>query len=75
MFDFFKNDDDIIDYLVVNGEFDDEDEAEKEVKRLRNLGLDDNEIKLVIEEGYDPSDFEDDPDGEKDDDDYYGEDF
>ena len=75
MFDLFKKDDDLIDYMIVNGDFDDEEEAEKEIKRLKNLGLDDNEIKLVIEEGYDPADFEDDEDGDKDDDDYYGEDF
>ncbi len=57
-------------------EWDKEDtDEEKRVKELKNLGLDDEEIRLVIEEGYDPCDFEDDIDGEREDDDYYGEDF
>ena len=72
MFDLFKNDDDVINYLVTSSEFDDK---KDEVDRLKNLGLTDEEIRLVIEEGYAPEDFEDDEGEEKDDDDYYGEDF
>ena len=72
MFDLFKNDDDVINYLVTSSEFDDK---KDEVDRLKNLGLTDEEIRLVIEEGYAPEDFEDDEGEEKDEDDYYGEDF
>lgn len=72
MFDLFKNDDDVINYLVTSSEFDNK---KDEVDRLKNLGLTDEEIRLVIEEGYAPEDFEDDEGEEKDDDDYYGEDF
>lgn len=50
------------------------DKAEKEVKRLKNLGLSDEEARLVREEGWDETSFEDDPDMEVEDDDYYGED-
>ena len=50
------------------------DKSEKEVKRLKNLGLSDEEARLVREEGWDETSFEDDPDMEVEDDDYYGED-
>ena len=51
-----------------------DDKSEKEVKRLKNLGLSDEEARLVREEGWDETSFEDDPDMEVEDDDYYGED-
>jgi hypothetical protein len=50
------------------------DKEEKEIKRLKNLGLSDEEARLVREEGWDETSFEDDPDMEVEDDDYYGED-
>ena len=69
------NEDDIIDYMIVNGEFDDEDEAKEEYKRLKNLGLDDNEINLVVKEGWDETSFIDDEEEESEDDDYYNDEF
>ena len=47
---------------------------EEEKKRLKNLGLDDEEIRLVMEDGWDETSFEEDQDMEVEDDDYYGED-
>ena len=47
-------------------------EAEK--NRLKNLGLDDEEIRLVMEEEVDETSFEEESDDEYQDDDYYNED-
>ena len=46
----------------------------EEDKRLKNLGLDDEESRLVREEEWDETSFEEDPDMDVEDDDYYGED-
>ena len=53
-----------------------EDELERQAEkaRLKNLGLDDEESRLVMEEEWDETSFEDDEDMEPEDDDYYGED-
>ena len=59
---------------VSEDEYNDQDREAEEI-RLRNLGLTDEEIRLVIEEGWDETSFEDDEDADKEDDDYYGEDF
>ena len=56
---------------VANNDLDDEDE---EVERLKNLGLDDNEIDEVLSGNQSEYDFIDDPDEDFEDDDYYGED-
>ena len=69
------NENDIIDYMIVNGEFDDEDEASSELARLKNLGLNDEEINLVIKEGWDENSFIDDEDEDMEDDDYYNDEF
>ena len=69
------NEDDIIDYMIVNGDFDDEDEAKGEYDRLKNLGLNDDEINLVVKEGWDETSFVDDEDEEVEDDDYYNDEF
>ena len=66
------NDKDVQDYLLLNDD-DDNDEEEYTTEELENLGLDEEEIRLVKEEGWSPYDFEDDDD-EVEDDDYYGED-
>ena len=55
----------------VANQSDDEDE---EVERLKNLGLEDNEIKEVLKGNNSEYDFNDDEDEEFEDDDYYGED-
>lgn len=47
---------------------------DEEVERLKNLGLDENEIEEVIKGNNSEYDFIDDPDEEYEDDDYYGED-
>jgi len=47
---------------------------EQEIKRLKNLGLDDEEIRLVQEEICDETSFEEESDGNYEDDDYYSED-
>ena len=72
---FNMSEDDIIDYMIVNGDFDDEDEAKEEYKRLKNLGLNDDEINLVVKEGWDETSFVDDEDEEVEDDDYYNDEF
>ena len=69
------NDNDIIDYMIVNGDFDDEDEASSEIARLQNLGLNEDEINLVIKEGWDENSFIDDEDEDMEDDDYYNDEF
>ena len=46
---------------------------ETEKNRLKNLGLDDEEIRLVMEEEVDETSFEEESDDEEDDD-YYNED-
>ena len=69
------NENDIIDYMIVNGEFDDEDEASSELARLKNLGLNEEEINLVIKEGWDENSFIDDEDEDMEDDDYYNDEF
>ncbi len=56
---------------VASHDLDDEDE---EVERLKNLGLDDNEIDEVLKGNQSEDDFIDDPDEDFEDDDYYGED-
>ena len=63
--------DDIIDYMIVNGDFDDKEEAKEEIDRLKNLGLTNEEISLVVTEGWDETSFIDDEDEELEDDDYY----
>lgn len=67
----------IFDFLVASGELDKQDKEEQlyTTAELKNLGLDREEIRLVQEEGWDPSDFNDDEDEEHEDDDYYGEDY
>lgn len=72
---FNMSEDDIIDYMIVNGDFDDEDEAREEYDRLKNLGLNDDEINLVVKEGWDETSFVDDEDEEVEDDDYYNDEF
>ena len=59
----------LLDYL-----FGTSDTKDKETERLKNLGLDKEEIRLVKEEEWDETSFEDDPDMDVEDDDYYGED-
>ena len=61
---------DVQDYMIVN----DDVEEDKEIKRLKNLGLDDNEIEEVLKGNQSEEDFIDDPDEDFEDDDYYGED-
>ena len=56
-------------YMILN-ELEDDDDTEE----LRNLGLDDYEIEEVKKGNQSPFDFNDDPDDEYEDDDYYGED-
>jgi hypothetical protein len=68
------NDKDVQDYLLLNDDDDDNDEEEYTTEELENLGLDEEEIILVKEEGWSPYDFEDDEDEDVEDDDYYGED-
>lgn len=72
MFGFFTREDKVPDHLIVDGELISRDEYKD---KLRNQGLDDEEIRLVMDEGYDPSNFEEDFDGTYEDDDYYNEDF
>ena len=62
-------DEDVKKYIILNGEEDDDDEEE-----LINLGLDEYEIEEVKKGNQSPFDFNDDPDEEFEDDDYYGED-
>ena len=57
---------DVQDYMIVNGDYDDDE--------LKNLGLDDEEIEEVKKGNQSPFDFNDDPDEDFEDDDYYGED-
>lgn len=61
------DDKDVQDYILVNGDDD-------ETKELKNLGLDDEEIEEVKKGNQSPFDFNDDPDEDFEDDDYYGED-
>ena len=61
-------DEDVKKYIILNGEEEDDDEE------LRNLGLDEYEIDEVKNGNQSPFDFNDDPDEEFEDDDYYGED-
>lgn len=71
------SDEELHQYMLLNQDDDDDnedDDDEEETEKLRNLGLNDDEIKLVKNEGYEPTDFEDDDDEEYEDDDYYGED-
>lgn len=64
-------DDKDVNKYVASHDLDDEDE---EVERLKNLGLDDNEIDEVLKGNQSEDDFIDDPDEDFEDDDYYGED-
>ena len=48
--------------------------TEAEKKRLKNLGLDDEEIRLVIEDEVDETSFEEENENGYEEDDYYGED-
>ena len=47
---------------------------QEEKNRLKNLGLDDEEARLVMEDEVDETSFEEESDGEYQDDDYYNED-
>lgn len=60
------DDKDVQDYMIANGEYDDEE--------LENLGLDDEEIEEVKKGNQSSFDFNDDHDEVFEDDDYYGED-
>ena len=67
----------LFDFLVASGELDNNKKNTSDYTKdeLKNLGLDDEEIRLVQEEGWDPYDFNDDENEEHEDDDYYGEDY
>lgn len=65
------SDKDVKNYMAASGEFDDKSE---EIRRLKNQGLDDDEIREVLNGNQSEYDFIDDPDEVYEDDDYYGED-